>query len=99
MRFSIVRITEDNREDHLSRGRPVDRTRRDTERGWIYDDEKLLNGLRCVSVAVLDTEDRVLGSIGISGPSSRLTDFCFVEKFPQMPLDVKNVIEQNTDYN
>ena len=69
------------------------------ERGWASDDEERFNGLRCVGVAILDTEDRVLGAIGISGPSSRLTELRFTEEFPEMLLDVKNVIELNMAYN
>jgi len=43
------------------------------EKGYAFDDEENIQGLRCVSVPVYSDSDDVLGAISISGPSQRMT--------------------------
>jgi DNA-binding IclR family transcriptional regulator len=41
--------------------------------GYTLDDEEFDPGVRCIAVPVFDFRGKVAGSIGISGPSSRVT--------------------------
>ena len=42
-------------------------------RGYAVDDEEFDLGVRCVAAPVFDYRDKVVGSIGISGPVTRIT--------------------------
>jgi IclR family KDG regulon transcriptional repressor len=48
--------------------------------GYAVDDEEFDLGVRCIAVPVFDYRGKVVGSIGISGPSSRVTS----EKLPTL---------------
>ena len=48
--------------------------------GYAMDDEEFDPGVRCIAVPVFDFRGKVVGSIGISGPSSRITD----ERLPEL---------------
>jgi IclR family transcriptional regulator, KDG regulon repressor len=41
--------------------------------GYAVDDEEYDHGVRCVAVPVYDFREKVVGAVGISGPSSRMT--------------------------
>ena len=41
--------------------------------GYAVDDEEFDPGVRCIAVPVFDFRGKVVGSIGISGPASRIT--------------------------
>jgi len=41
--------------------------------GYAVDDEEFDIGVRCIAVPVFDFRNKVIGSIGISGPASRIT--------------------------
>jgi IclR family KDG regulon transcriptional repressor len=41
--------------------------------GYAVDDEEFDPGVRCIAVPVFDFRGKVIGSIGISGPASRIT--------------------------
>ncbi len=42
------------------------------ERGYAVDDEEFDQGVRCVAAPIFDFRDKVVGSIGISGPITRM---------------------------
>ena len=65
------------------------------ERGFAYDNDEVLPGLRCVATPVTATDGELLGSISISGPSSRMHGEFFEEKAPKMLKDASNVIGIN----
>ena len=69
------------------------------EQGYALDDEERLEGLRCVAVPILSTEDRVLGAVSVSGPSHRIRDERFRETLPNEVLETVNVIELNVTYS
>ncbi|MBX0297025.1 IclR family transcriptional regulator [Haloarcula nitratireducens] len=69
------------------------------ERGYAYDDEERLEGLRCVAAPIQSNSDRVLGAISIAGPTKRLRDDAFHEKLPTKLLEAVNVIELNITYS
>ena len=48
--------------------------------GYAVDDEEFDPGVRCIAVAVHDFRGKVAGSIGISGPATRVT----LERLPEL---------------
>ena len=65
------------------------------ERGFAYDDGEWRDGLRCVAVPVVDTDNQVLGAIGISGPKNRFQGAWFREELPEKLLETANVVKLN----
>jgi DNA-binding IclR family transcriptional regulator len=43
------------------------------ERGYAIDNEEIEDGVRCIAAPVLDTANRAIAAMSISGPSSRVT--------------------------
>lgn len=69
------------------------------DRGYALDDEERLKGLRCVAAPILSNDDRVLGAVSVSGPTSRMKGDRFETKIPEKLLEVVNVIELNVTYS
>ncbi|MFC6615694.1 IclR family transcriptional regulator [Halopenitus salinus] len=69
------------------------------ECGYALDDEERIEGLRCVAAPILSNDDRVLGSISVSGPSNRIQGDRFRETLPNKVLETVNVIELNVTYS
>jgi len=55
--------------------------------GYAVDDEEFDPGVRCIAVPVFDFRGKLVGSIGISGPSSRVTP----EKLPNLAATVVEI--------
>lgn len=68
------------------------------DRGFSYDDEESLKGLRCVAAPIQSTDGDVIGAVSVSGPISRLSGDRFTEEVPDMLLSTTNVIEINMTY-
>lgn len=69
------------------------------ERGYAYDNEERIKGLRCVAAPVLSNSGRVLGAVSISGPTNRFREDRFHEELPEKLLEVVNVIELNITHS
>lgn len=67
------------------------------QRGFSFDDEENVTGLRCIGAPVL-YEDNVIGAVSISGPSSRLEGELFREELPREVMRTANVIELNSKF-
>lgn len=67
------------------------------ERGYAFDDEEKIEGLRCVAAPVLG-DSEVLGAVSISGPSSRMRGERFEEELPDVVQRSANVIEINAKF-
>ena len=67
------------------------------ERGYAYDDEERLEGLRCVAAPIV-VDDEVLGAVSVSGPKSRIRDEYYREELPSLVMSTANVIEINSTY-
>jgi DNA-binding IclR family transcriptional regulator len=65
------------------------------ERGYAYNDEEEVQGLRAVGAPVIDRDDDVLGSLSVAGPTSRLKGTPFDEELPEQVQRAANVIEVN----
>lgn len=61
----------------------LDQTRK---QGFAVDDEEYDYGVRCIAVPIFDFREKVVGSMGVSGPAARMT----LEKLPNV---AKSVIE------
>lgn len=68
------------------------------ERGYGIDDEENVEGLRCVAAPV-KSDDRILGAISLSGPSSRFTDDRLHGELADSVRRAANVIELNTKFS
>ncbi|MFC6767709.1 IclR family transcriptional regulator [Natrinema soli] len=67
------------------------------DRGFAFDDEERINGLRCVAVPLLD-DGKAIGAISVSGPRSRMTDERFREEIPNKLSQKANLIELDLSY-
>ncbi len=94
-RYGLPKRTENTLTD---RDRLFEELERIRERGWAYDEEERLEGLRCVSVPITDVNDNVLGAVSVSGPAARLEGERFREEIPELLLRAKNVIEMDVAY-
>jgi len=65
------------------------------ERGYAYNDEEEVDGLRAVGAPICGPEGQVLGSLSISGPTSFLQGETFRQTIPERVTSAANVIEVN----
>lgn len=65
------------------------------ERGVAFDDEEILDGLRCVAVPVSNQGEGLLGAISVAGPMSRMKGDRFRKELPEIVSDTANVIQIN----
>lgn len=79
------------------RGRLLEELETIRERGYAYDDEERLEGLRCVAAPVI-VDDDVLGAVSVSGPRSRIRGDWYREELPSLVMSTANVIEINSTY-
>lgn len=68
------------------------------ERGYAYDHQERLQGLRCVAAPITTPNTGVVGALSLAGPTSRMKGDRFHEEIPQRLLDAVNVIELNMTY-
>ncbi|GAA0238111.1 IclR family transcriptional regulator [Haladaptatus pallidirubidus] len=69
------------------------------ERGIAYDDEERVAGARSVAVPVKNESGQVVGAIGASAPTGRLSDRRFTEELPERLRDASNVVELKLIYS
>ncbi|MDS0261104.1 IclR family transcriptional regulator [Haloarcula sp. S1CR25-12] len=65
------------------------------ERGYAYNDEEEIEGLRAVGAPICDREGLVLGALSVSGPTSFLKGGTFRQAIPERIVSAANVIEVN----
>jgi DNA-binding IclR family transcriptional regulator len=65
------------------------------ERGVSFDDEEVLQGLRCVAAPITSQTGDLYGAISVSGPVSRIKGDRFREELPELVSGAANVIEIN----
>lgn len=69
------------------------------ERGFAYDTEERLAGLRCVAAPIRNLDGNALGAISVSGPTSRMKGRRFDEEIPEELISAANVIELNLNHS
>jgi DNA-binding IclR family transcriptional regulator len=73
----------------------LERTR---ERGFALDDEEAIEGIRCVASPITTDQGEVLGSISVSGPTSRMQGRRWKEELPELVGSATNVVEVSIQY-
>lgn len=65
------------------------------DRGYAYNDEEEVDGLRAVGAPIHGPDDEVLGALSLSGPKSRMQGDRFEEEVPKMVKNTADIIEIN----
>lgn len=68
------------------------------KRGYSYNDQESVEGLRGLSVPVTDLSDHIIGALSISGPTQRMKGERFREDLPELLLGFANELELNITY-
>jgi len=63
------------------------------ERGFALNDEEEVYGIRAVGAPIRDPEDRAIGAVSVSGPTSRFGDDMFLDVLPEEVMRAGNIIE------
>ncbi|SEW31056.1 IclR family transcriptional regulator [Natrinema salifodinae] len=69
------------------------------ERGYAYDDEERVKGMRCIAAPITDEHDRAIAAVSVSGPKSRMQEDRFTDDIPERIRRCANVIEVNLTYS
>lgn len=69
------------------------------ERGYAFDEEERIEGIRCVAAPITIGDDDVLGALSVSGPTRRINGDRFEEKLPTEVTDAARVVEINMEYS
>jgi len=63
------------------------------ERGYSFNHQEQLDGIKAVGVPVTDHNDRIIGSFSVASPANRLDDAEFTEELPNTLLGIANEFE------
>ena len=69
------------------------------DRGYALNDEERTVGMRAVGAPIRSDDDRVLGAISVSGPTTRMTGTWFREEVPDMVTQAARVIGIKATYS
>lgn len=75
-----------------------DELERIADRGYAFNREEAIDGLRAVGAPIRGHESNIVGSVSVSGPSHRLKGEVFKEEIPDLILGIVNEIELNLEY-
>jgi DNA-binding IclR family transcriptional regulator len=65
------------------------------DQGYALNDEEQFLGLRAIGAPIRGNENRVIGSVSLSGPVSRISDEKFRDTLPEKVMETSNIIELN----
>jgi IclR family transcriptional regulator, KDG regulon repressor len=68
------------------------------EQGYAVDDEEFDIGVRCIAAPIFDFRDKVVGSIGISGPVTRMTPIA-MQTLAKQVLEVSGKLSDRMKFN
>lgn len=88
----FVKFTENTITDEATLRDTLETVR---ERGYAFNDEESMDGLRAVAVPVQYPDGDLLGVLGVTGPTHRMKDDRFREDIPNLLLGVSNEVELN----
>lgn len=63
------------------------------DRGYSYNNQEQLEGVKAVGAPVTDAQDRVIGAFSVAAPANRLDDHEFEEVLPNTLLGIANEFE------
>lgn len=69
------------------------------DRGYAYDREERLSGLRCVAAPVVIRDGDLVAALSVSGPTTRIDGDRFHEEIPSLLRSAANVVEINMSYS
>jgi len=69
------------------------------DRGYAFNDEEKTVGMRAVGVPILSDDERVLGAVSVSGPTTRMNGTWFREEVPDMVVQSARVIGIKATYS
>lgn len=69
------------------------------ERGYAFNREEHLNGIKAVGAPVKGVDNRVIGAFSVSGPAHRMKGEWFEKELPNIVLGVSNELELNLQYS
>lgn len=69
------------------------------ERGYAFNDQENISGLRAVGVPILSPTDEVIGALSVAGPTRRLKGERFEDELPNYMLGIANEMELNIAYS
>lgn len=94
--YELPELTEKTITD---RATLLDELERIRERGYSFNDEEEVHGIRAVGAPVLNAEGEVLGAFCLAGPRGRIDDERFVETFPDLVTEARSLIEVTVGAN
>jgi DNA-binding IclR family transcriptional regulator len=65
------------------------------ERGYAYNQEEEVDGLRAIGAPINGPDGEILGALSLSGPKSRMQGQRFEKKIPNMVKDTADIIKIN----
>lgn len=65
------------------------------DRGYAYNNEEEVDGLRAIGAPIHGPDDEILGALSLSGPKSRMQGDRFQQEIPKMVKDTADIIEIN----
>ncbi|ELZ05972.1 IclR family transcriptional regulator [Natrialba asiatica] len=95
-RHGLPKVTESTIADRDELFDVLDRV---AERGYAYDDEERVKGMRCVAAPITDETDRAIAAVSVSGPKSRMQSDRFTDEIPERIRRCANVVEVNLTYS
>lgn len=69
------------------------------DEGVAFDGEERAEGIRCVAAPITDNDDRLLGSVSVSAPSTRMKGDRFQSEIPEQVQNTATVIGINATYS
>jgi len=80
------------------RGELYDQLSEVRKRGYAFNREENIDGLRAVAGPVTDEDDELVGVLSISGPSNRMKGEWFTSELPDLVLGTANELELRIAY-
>lgn len=69
------------------------------DRGYAFNDEERIAGMHAVGAPILSDDGRVLGSISVSGPTTRLSGSWYREEVPKLVQQSARIIGLKATYS
>ncbi|WP_251343683.1 IclR family transcriptional regulator [Haloplanus halophilus] len=88
-------LTKRTEQTITDRGRLRDELAEIRERGYAFNDEEQVAGLRVVGAPIRGPDGEVLGALSVSGPTSRMQEERYHEEIPRLVTRTANLIEVN----